>query len=217
MFQVTAPGLVGEFPPLRSIGEVRGNLPRQVTSFVGRERELAILMSVVLKRQLVTLTGVGGVGKTRLALEVASEVVSEFRDGAWLCELAPVTDPDAVWETLATSLGVQRHPTRPLESVILGYLGSKRLLLVLDNCEHLLDAVARVVDAITRRSPDVVILATSREGLAVGGEHLVAVPALGVPREDDNRDDLGESDAVRLFVDRARDAEPDFALDGGQH
>ena len=212
VFQVVHPLLESEFPPLRSVGDVPGNLPRQVTSFVGRERELASLTSLVRERQLVTLTGVGGVGKTRLALEAALDVLSEFPDGAWLCELAPVVDPDAVWEILATSLGVQRHPTRPLDSVILGYLGSKRLLLVLDNCEHLLDAAARVVDAITRRAPEVVILVTSREGLAVAGEHLVAVPALGVPRENDGRNDFADSDAVQLFVDRARDAQPDFAL-----
>jgi predicted ATPase len=141
---------------------------------------------------------------------VAASVAPEFRDGSWLCELAPVTDADAVWDTLATSLGVQRNPSRPIDALLLDYLQPKRLLVVLDNCEHVLDSVALVVDAITRRAPDVAILATSREGLAVAGEQLVAVPALGVPRRDDA--DLAESDAVRLFVDRARDVQPHFAL-----
>jgi predicted ATPase/class 3 adenylate cyclase len=210
VFQVVDPSFESEFPPLRSLNEVPGNLPRQVTTFVGRERELASLAVMVLERPLVTLTGVGGVGKTRLALQVADMVAPEFRDGTWLCELAPVTDPEAVWDTLATSLGVQRNPSRPIDALLLDYLRPKRLLVVLDNCEHLLDSVARVVDAITRTSPDLAIVATSREGLAVAGEQVVAVPALGVPRGDDG--DLADSDAVRLFVDRARDVQPDFAL-----
>jgi predicted ATPase/class 3 adenylate cyclase len=210
VFQVVDPSLESDFPPLRSLNDIPGNLPRQVTSFVGREREIEDLSALVRDRQLVTLTGVGGVGKTRLALEVAANVVLDFHDGTWLCELAPVTDPDAVWDALATSLGVQRNPGRALDVVVLDYLQPKRLLTVLDNCEHLLDSVALVVDAITRRSPEVAILATSREGLAVPGEQLVAVPALGVPRGDDA--DPAESDAVRLFVDRARDVKPDFAL-----
>ena len=210
VFQVVDPSLESEFPPLRSLNDVPGNLPRQVTSFVGRERELASLAAMVLERPLVTLTGVGGVGKTRLALQVADTLAPEFRDGTWLCELAPVTDPDAVWDTVAKSLGVQRNPSRPLDALLLDFLQPKRLLVVLDNCEHLLDSVALVVDAITRRAPEVAIVATSREGLAVAGEQIVAVPALGVPRGGDA--DLAESDAVRLFVDRARDVAPDFAL-----
>ena len=214
VFQVVHPSIGAEFPPLRSLNDVPGKLPRQVTSFVGREREMASLVALVQERQLVTLTGVGGVGKTRLALEVATEVVPEFRDGAWLCELAPVTDPDAVWDTLATSLGVQRNPSRPLDAVVLDYLSFKRLLIVLDNCEHLLDAAARVVDAITRRSAEVAILATSREGLAIGGEQIVAVPALGVPRDGGDGEELTESDAVLLFGDRARDVKADFAVTG---
>jgi predicted ATPase/class 3 adenylate cyclase len=212
VFQVVHPSIGADFPPLRSLTELPGNLPRQVTSFVGREREMTDLTALVCERQLVTLTGVGGVGKTRLALEVAAAVAPEFRDGTWLCELAPVADPDAVWDTLATSLGVQRNPSRPIDAVVVDYLSWKRLLIVLDNCEHLLDATARVVDTIARRSADVAVLATSREGLAVGGEQLVAVPALGVPRAEEDRIELGESDAVRLFVDRARDAKSDFSL-----
>src|SRR5262249_16621224 len=128
-----------------------GNLPREVTSFVGREAETASISELVCRSSLVTLTGVGGVGKTRLALHVAAEVVGEFPAGAWLCAFAPVTDPDAVWETLAASLQVQAFPGRSLEESVLEYLAAKRLLLVLDNCEHLLDAVARQVDAITAR------------------------------------------------------------------
>jgi predicted ATPase len=212
IFQVSAPGLAREFPPLRSLDTLPGNLPRQVTTFVGREVEVETLASLVLGSSLVTLTGVGGVGKTRLALQVAADVAHEFPDGAWLCELAPVADPDAVWDTLAASLCVQRNPGRPLDVTVLEYLGAKRLLLVLDNCEHLLDVVARLVDEIAHGCPRLAVLATSREGLALAGEHLVAVPTLGVPGEDADSDAVAHSDAVHLFCDRAHDAKSDFAL-----
>ena len=185
LFQVAHPDLGREFAPLRTLDAFpRNNLPRQVTTFVGREAEIASLAELVCRSSLVTLTGVGGVGKTRLALQVAAEVVGEFPDGAWLCEFAPVTDPEAVWETVATCLRVQPLPGRALDESVLDYLAAKRLLLVLDNCEHLLDAVARLVDAIEHRCPEVSVLATSREGLGLAGERIVAVPSLGVPAGD---------------------------------
>jgi predicted ATPase/class 3 adenylate cyclase len=212
IFQVAAPGLPAEFARLRSLDVLPGNLPRQVTTFVGREREIETLGELVRDRPVVTLTGVGGVGKTRLAVQVAAEVVPDFPDGAWLCELAPVGDPGAVWESVAASLGVQPFPGRALDEAVLEYLGPKRLLMVLDNCEHLLDAVARVVDAVAQRCRRVAILATSREGLALAGEQIIAVPSLGLPAADADRDALARADAVRLFCDRAHDAKSDFAL-----
>jgi predicted ATPase/class 3 adenylate cyclase len=212
VFQVVAPELDGEFPPLQSLEAFPGNLPLQLTSFVGREDELVVLAKMLGASRLVTLTGMGGVGKTRLALQIAAEVIGEFRDGAWLCELAPVTDPDAVWETLATCLRVQPLPGRAVDESVLNYLATKQLLLVLDNCEHVLDAVARLVDAIQRRCARVSVLATSREGLAVAGEQLFAVPPLGVPAEDADGDDPREAEAVCLFWDRASAAKSDFAL-----
>ena len=212
VLQVLAPGLTREFPPLRSLDAMPGNLPRQVTTFVGREAEIASLAELVRDAPLVTLTGVGGVGKTRLALQVATEVVARFPDGAWLCEFASATDPGAVWDTLAASLRVQPFPGRSLEESALEYLTAKRLLLVLDNCEHLLDAIAGLVDAIARRCPQVSVLATSREGLALAGERIVAVPTLGVPRADAAGDARMHADAVQLFADRAAAAQHDFAL-----
>ena len=161
---------------------------------------------------LVTLTGVGGVGKTRLALEVAAEVVPDFPDGAWLCELAPVTDPSAVWESLAASLRVQPFEGRTLEESVLAYLAPKRALLLLDNCEHLLDAVARQVDVILQRCSRLAVLATSREGLALPGERIVAVPSLALPEEGSEAHELMRADAVRLFVERASATRPDFTL-----
>jgi predicted ATPase/DNA-binding SARP family transcriptional activator len=189
-----------------------GNLPRQVTSFVGRKAEIASLSALVRRSSVVTLTGVGGVGKTRLAVQVAAAVSAEFPDGVWWCELAPVTDPEAVWETVAACLQVQLLPGRTLVESVLDFLAAKRLLLVLDNCEHLLDAVGRLVDAIEHRCPRVSVLATSREGLGLAGEQLVAIPPLGVPAGDAHGDDIRQSEAVRLFWDRASAAKRDFAF-----
>jgi predicted ATPase/class 3 adenylate cyclase len=212
VFQLRAPGLPTDFPPLRSSSARHGNLPRQLTSFVGRGRELGVVAGALRERPLVTLTGVGGVGKTRLAVQAAAEFASDLPDGAWLCELAPVTDPDAVWNTVAVSLAVKPELGRSMAETVLEYLAVKRLVVVLDNCEHLLDAAARVVDEIARRCPGVVVLATSREGLGLAGERIVVVPSLGLPDPAASLEVLSSADAVRLFVERARDANADFAL-----
>jgi predicted ATPase/class 3 adenylate cyclase len=212
IFQLVHADLPATFPPLRTLDTLPGNLPRQPTTFVGRDDEIAMLGDFLRERSVVTLTGVGGVGKTRLAIQVAAELVPEFRDGAWLCELAPVSDPDAVWDTLAASLGVHPSPGRSLKDSVLEYLGPKRLMLVLDNCEHLLDAAAGVVDLIAKTCSGVVVLATSREGLAVAGEQVVPLRSLSLPAANAPFDVLSGAEAVRLFVDRSRDAKPDFAL-----
>jgi predicted ATPase/class 3 adenylate cyclase len=210
--QLTHPDLPREFPPLLTVDAYPGNLPRQVTTFVGRQQEVETISHLVTERPLVTLTGVGGVGKTRLAVQVAAEVVPEFSDGAWLCELAPVTDPEAVWETLAAIFGVRPSAGLSFEETVLEYLQIKRLLLVLDNCEHLLGRIADMVSAIAQRCPRVSVLATSREGLAIAGEQIVAVPSLGLPPTDIDDEPLIRSESVRLFCDRAHDAKNDFAL-----
>jgi predicted ATPase/class 3 adenylate cyclase len=212
VFQLAHPTLRADFPPIRSLDEVLGNLPRQLTSFVGRDDEVARLCALVSERSLVTLTGVGGVGKTRLAIEAAGETAAVFPDGVWLCELAPVMDPAAVLETLAATFDVRPFPGRVLGDVVLEYLAPKRLLIVLDNCEHLLAAVADLVDTIVQRSPGVAVLATSREGLALPGERIVAVPALRLPDVDADPDAIGQAAAVRLFCDRAVAANAGFVL-----
>ena len=145
-------------------------------------------------------------------MQVAAEVLPDFRDGAWVCELAPVADPGALWETLAACFGVSPAPGRRLDDVVVDYLVPKRLLLVLDNCEHLLDVAARAVDTLRQRCPEIAVLATSREGLALAGEQIVAVPSLGLPSGDDPTLVDTDSEAVELFVDRARDAKRDFVL-----
>ncbi len=210
VWQVCPEGRIEGFPPLRSVDALPGNLPRQVTSFVGRDDEVDALTEMLRARSLVTLTGVGGVGKTRLALEAAGVVISEFEHGAWLCELAPVTDRDAVWDTVAATFRILPAAGRTSRESVLDYLSTKRLLLVLDNCEHQLDAAAEVVSAIEQRCPKVTVLATSREGLAVAGEQMVAVPALRVPNAhaDDAPGTLSAS--VVLFCDRASSVKRDF-------
>jgi predicted ATPase/DNA-binding SARP family transcriptional activator len=192
-----------------------GNLPRQLTSFVGREREMAQLVGHLHEHSLISLIGAGGVGKTRLALEVAAEVVAEFSDGAWLCELAPLTDPGAVWNALAASLNVSPARGQKLDELVLDYMASRHLLLVLDNCEHLLAAVAEVVRAMGQRCTRVAVVVTSRESLAVVGEHVVAVPSLEVPEAGAAEETLCGTGAVRLFCDRAHDADRNFVF--GEH
>jgi predicted ATPase/class 3 adenylate cyclase len=213
VFQVTHPALPREFPPLRSLDVMPGNLPTQVTEFVGREAELRSIREAVESARIVTLTGVGGAGKTRLALQFAAEAQPRFRHGAWLCELAPLTSPDAVAPLVADVMGVELGVDGGWVAAIVERLGSRQLLLVLDNCEHVLEAAASLVDAIVRSCPEVVLVATSREGLGVAGERIMAVGSLMLPRVDDRPDVARTTDAVSLFVSRARDVRPIAADD----
>ena len=205
LFQVRGDGLIAEFPRLRTANAVPGNLPMQATSFVGRDVEVEELVGVVRTHRLVTLTGVGGVGKTRLAVQVAAELVPDFGDGVWLAELAPVGDPAAVPDAVANSLGIIRQPGRTVTESVVESLAGRRLLVVVDNCEHVLDAAADLVEAILARASRVTVIATSREGLRVGAEHLWPVPSLDVRAG-------AASAAVELFVERARAAVPGFSL-----
>ena len=181
VFEVRAPGLASGFPPLRSLDAFPGNLPRQLTSFVGRHEELAGIAKALDEWRLVTLTGTGGVGKTRLAVQVAAEVLPRFRDGAWLCELAVASDGETMAQVVAAELGVSQRPGMSLEASISDYLRPKELLLVLDNCEQLLGPVSVLAEKVLRECPGVRILATSREGLAVGGEHVWPLRSLPLP------------------------------------
>jgi predicted ATPase/class 3 adenylate cyclase len=206
LLQIGATGLSGEFPPLRSLDATPNNLPRQLASFVGREREFTRVTEALTTSPIVTLTGVGGVGKTRLAMQVAGEVMPHYPDGAWLVELAPLHDPDAIVAVVASELRLQLPPgVSPLDG-LLDMLQRRRLLMVLDNCEHLISATAALGTAIAQRCDGVRILATSREALAVDGE--VTVPIGGLLGQDGSRDDA----AIALFVDRARAVRPDFVL-----
>ena len=201
VFQLIGKGIESDFPPLRSLDAYATNLPTFLSSFVGRETELAEVAAALTGSRLVTLTGVGGIGKTRLALHAAADLLPRHRDGVWLCELAPVGDPGAIVEALAGALGVRPRMGQSLDASLLDFLRAKDLLLILDNCEHLLDPVAQLVGQILQASQKVSVLATSREGLALAGERVVALRSLDV-----------QSDAITLFVDRARHARSDFEV-----
>jgi predicted ATPase len=212
VFQLCAEGLESGFPPLLSMDAFPGNLPLQVSSFIGRDRELARVAKALGEARVVTLTGVGGVGKTRLALRTAAEEVLRFREGAWLVELQAVRDPEAVAAAVAAVFRVADRAGMSTTESLIEFLRSKQLLLVLDNCEHLLDPAADLVEALERACPGVVVLATSREGLAIEGERVVPVPALSAPAVNTDLATVNESEAVRLFVERAGWVDPDFEL-----
>jgi predicted ATPase/class 3 adenylate cyclase len=214
LFQLVIDGLPESFPPLRTLDATPNNLPSQVTSFVGRQRELATAQALMSTSRLLTLTGAGGTGKTRLALHLAADVLERFPDGAWLVELAPVTDPAAVGSTVASALHIPERTGHPAIDTISAFLQSRDVLLVLDNCEHLIAACAELADALIRACPRLKILSTSREGLNVPGEALMPVPSLLVPVEDPlpPLDQLREYEAVRLFVDRSAAYQASFAL-----
>ena len=212
VFQLRAPDLGEDFPPLRTLDAYAGNLPLQLTSFVGRDDELDRVAKALDEARLVTLIGVGGVGKTRLATQVAAEVLPRFPDGAWLCELAAASDPEALVQVVAATLGVQPHPNVSLEESIVEFLRAKELLLVLDNCEHLLDDAGLLAEAVLHACRGVRILATSREGLAIEGEQVWPLRSLRMPKTA-SVDDVATSPAVRLFAERAQAAVPEFAVD----
>jgi predicted ATPase/class 3 adenylate cyclase len=215
LFQLTHPDLQRNFAPLRSIDAFPGNLPLQVSSFIGREEDISRVLSALEDARVVTLTGVGGVGKTRLALQSAAEVLPDFPDGAWFVELATAENPEALVQVAATALRISAHATTPLDTRIRDSLRGKQLLLVLDNCEHLLDSATRLADGILRECPHVRILATSRESLDLDGERVVRVRSLPLPDPSTNGELAEATDAVQLFMERADSAEPDFRLGAG--
>ena len=206
VFQVRAAGLREEFPGLRALKPSAGNLRAAVAGLIGRESDLAEIQAAVRAHRLVTLTGVGGVGKTRLALAVAAQLEDEFPDGIWVFGLAAISDPAALPDAVATVLGVTRQADTSVSESVAGALDGRVRLLVIDNCEHVLDAAADLIEVILARSATVRVLATSREALAVADEHVWPVPTL----------DVGagiNSTAVTLFVERAQAVSPEFSVD----
>jgi predicted ATPase/class 3 adenylate cyclase len=208
VFQVRAQGLRTEFPSLRALDVSPGNLRPQTTSFIGRDAELAEVQAALREHRVVTLTGVGGVGKTRLALEIAGQLAGEFLDGVWFFELAAVTDPAAIPDAVAAVLGITQQPGKTVSESVAAALEGRVRLLVIDNCEHVLNAAADLVEAILAHSATVRILATSREGLGVPDEQVWPVRSLDTAAGID-------SAAVSLFVERAQGIAPGFSMVDG--
>jgi predicted ATPase/class 3 adenylate cyclase len=213
VFQVLHPALRADFPPPRSLDALPNNLPRQLTSFVGREREVAEVKRLLASFPLVTLTGTGGCGKTRLALQVGADLLGGYADGVWFVDLAPVADPALVPQAVASALGVHELADRPLLATLGDYLRGRDLLLLLDNCEHLLDACAQLTNRLLHACSRLRILATSRELLGIAGETAWRAPSLSLP---DSRERLfgflDRYESSQLFLERARAARPDFTV-----
>ena len=194
------------------VNEIPNNLPFQATSFIGRERELTDVSQMLGTARLLTLLGMGGLGKTRLSLQVAAEQTHQFPDGVWFLDLAPISDAGLILGETAQTLGVRQEPDRPLLQTLCAHLKSQRALLILDNCEHVIKVSAQMASAILKVAPHVRILASSREPLRAPGEQCYPVLPLPVPSRGDSVEALSRSTAVRLFVDRARLHKPDFTL-----
>jgi predicted ATPase/class 3 adenylate cyclase len=212
LWQMVAPDLQQDFPPLQSLKGIPNNLPVQLTSFIGRKKEVEQVKKRLEKNRLVTLTGSGGIGKTRLSIQVASELLDEYPNGVWLVELAPVTDPALVVRTVCTALDVTPQGIVPALNVLTEYLKSKKILLVVDNCEHLIDACAQLCDSLLHACLDLRMIASSREALGIDGETAYRVPSLSLTNPSSRLENIEQSEAVQLFVERANTILPGYAL-----
>ncbi len=217
VYQVLHPQLRADFPALRSLEATPNNLPQQVSSFVGRERELEECRTLLARTRLLTLLGTGGLGKTRLSLQLAADVLEDFPDGVWFVELAPIGEPGLVAQAVAAVLGVKETAGRAMLEALVRHAGSRQLLIVLDNCEHLLQACAELAKALLESGAQLKVLASSREPLHVAGESTYPVPALAAPAapRDMTADTLAPYTAVRLFAERARAVQPAFRITDG--
>lgn len=215
IFQLIVPDLPATFPYLKSLDNLPNNLPVQVTSFVGREREIGEVKRLLSGSHLLTLTGSGGAGKTRLSLQVAADLLEEFPDGVWFVELAPLTNPALVPQAAATVLNLPEEKGRPVLATLLSYLRDKKTLLILDNCEHLIEAAAELASNLIRNCPRIRLLASSREVMGIAGEVNFRVPSLSLPpinREQLLPENFTQYEAVQLFVDRALTVQPSFEI-----
>ncbi len=214
VWQLNVTGLPAEFPPLRSLDTLPNNLPIQRTSFVGRQHDVGEVKELLGRHHLLTLLGSGGVGKTRLALQVGAELLDRYPDGVWFVDFAPITDPELVSSVIAQTLGMSQHEGRRIDEAIPLWLKRKKLLLIFDNCEHVLEAVASLTDAILAADQDAHIVTTSRQALDVSGEKVLRLASLEVPH---SIADLAPSvvigfGAVALFADRASLVDKSFTL-----
>ena len=216
VYQLLAPDVRRDFPPLRSLESLPNNLPLQLTSFVGREAEIAQITQLLGQHRLVTLAGSGGVGKTRTSLQVGANLLDGSGDGVWFVELAPINEPSLLPVAVASAMRLELpSQAEPIEALV-GALKHRQLLLILDNCEHLVEPAATLVSAILRGCPSVTVLASSRQGLGIAGEETFRMPSLSLPSEEDladiNAEKAGAFGAIALFVERAVSADKRFAL-----
>jgi predicted ATPase/class 3 adenylate cyclase/tetratricopeptide (TPR) repeat protein len=212
IYQLNVPDLPSEFAPLNTYEKIRHNLPLQLTTFIGREKEVEQIKKRLEKNHLVTLTGSGGIGKTRLSIQVASELLNDYPIGVWLVELAPLTDPALVPQSVCAALGVTPEGNTSALDALIDYLRAKKILLVVDNCEHLIDACAQLCDSLLHACPDLLIIASSREALGIEGENAYRVPSLSLPDPKSGLHVIEESEAVMLFMERATTILPEFEM-----
>lgn len=213
LFQLTAPDLPSNFPPLKTQKIINHNLPVKLTTFIGRERDLKETGSKLEEARLLTLIGPGGTGKTRLSIQLGGEVAAQFPDGVWIIELARISDPDLIPQAIASVFGLRESPDRPLEELISDYLRAKKLLIILDNCEHLIEACAILAETLLQNCLQLKILASSREALGISGEVTYRVPSLSLPAPTNvGHQAILDCESVRLFVERAAAANPSFGL-----
>ena len=214
IYQLIAPDLPTQFPPLNTLDVFRTNLPAQITSFIGRESEMSTVKRLITQHRLITLTGPGGTGKTRLSLQIAADLLDSFLDGVWFVELAPLSDPSLVVQTVANTLGLHEEVNRSLLDILTAYLQEKKSLLILDNCEHLVNAAAQLADVLLRVCPNLQLLISSREALGIAGEITYRVPSLSVPNAQTvlTLENILQHEAIRLFIERARDVSPQFSV-----
>ncbi len=217
VFQLVHPDLLQSFPPLRSLNNLQHNLPLQTTSFIGRDKEFAEIKALLAGTRLLTLTGSGGAGKTRLSLQVAADLIGSDNEEVCLVELAPLSDAALVVQTVASALEIREESGQTMLQTLVVSLRSKKLLLILDNCEHVLDAIAQFADTILKNCPDIKILASSRESLGIPGEQTYRVPSLKTPpalqaTQSLPLETVSAYEAVLLFADRTALVKPDFAV-----
>ena len=215
IYQVAAPDLLSDFPPLTTLETFKHNLPAQLTSFIGREHEIAEAEKLLSSTRILTFIGPGGTGKTRLCLQVAAEQFSEFKDGVWLIELAQLADSKYILSTIASAFHLREQQSVTLIDTVTDYLRGKQSLLVLDNCEHLIETCAQLSDHFLHACPKLKIIASSREALGINGETVYHVPSLSLPQDVEDLQDvesLMNYEATRLFTERALKANPQFTL-----
>jgi predicted ATPase/class 3 adenylate cyclase len=212
LFQLSAPDLTRDFPPLNSLDALPNNLPIQLSSFIGRESQMSEAGILLSTTRLLTFIGPGGTGKTRLSLQLAAERLTDFKDGVWLIELAPLTDPVLIIFAIASVFNIREVQGVSLSDLVVDYLRARQPLLILDNCEHLVEACAQAAEQLLHLCPQLKIIASSREALGIPGEVVFRVPSLNLPEKSLSEAALMECEATRLFIERATKAEPRFQL-----